>query len=90
MTTSWSGPTRRAFAGSAPLSGPADPALVAALGDPADRSDGAMVVVWLDAVGPRLLAALRRARPPQGVRVLATVDAALLHPDVTPGGPDRG
>ncbi|HEY2224196.1 tetratricopeptide repeat protein [Actinomycetospora sp.] len=78
-------PDPAALAGSAPLTGPADPALVAALADPADGADGAGVVVWLDAVGPALLAALHRARPPEGVRVLATADAALLDPDITPG-----
>jgi tetratricopeptide (TPR) repeat protein len=83
-------PDPAALAGSAPLTGPADPALVAALADPADGDDGAGVVVWLDAVGPALLTALHRARPPEGVRVLATADAALLHPDVTSGEAGHG
>lgn len=74
-------PDPAALAGSAPLSGPADPALL-------DASEG--VVLWLDGVGPALLAALLAARPPAGVRILATVDAALLHPDVTPAAPDPG
>ncbi|NMO92504.1 hypothetical protein [Actinomycetospora sp. TBRC 11914] len=81
-------PDPAALGGADPLGSPADPALVAALsGTGAGPEPG--VVVWLDAVGPGLLAALRRARPPAGVRVLATVDAALLHPDVTPGEVDR-
>ncbi|MFC5066234.1 hypothetical protein, partial [Actinomycetospora atypica] len=74
-------PDPAALAGSAPLSGPADPALL-------DASEG--VVLWLDGVGPALLAALLVARPPAGVRILATVDAALLHPDVTTTAPDPG
>lgn len=74
-------PDPAALAGSAPLSGPADPALL-------DASEG--VVLWLDGVGPALLAALLAARPPAGVRILATVDAALLHPDVTTVAPESG
>jgi tetratricopeptide (TPR) repeat protein len=70
------------LAGADPLAAPADPALVAALAEP---PDGPGVVVWLDGVGPALLAVLREARPPAGVRILATSDAALLHPDVNPG-----
>ena len=80
-------PDPATLAGSDPLAAPADPALVATLADP---PDGPGVVVWLDGVGPALLAALRRARPPDGVRILATTDAALLHPDVTPGEVGRG
>jgi tetratricopeptide (TPR) repeat protein len=83
-------PDPAALAGSAPLTGPADPALVAALADPAGAGDDSGVVVWLDAVGPALLAALHRARPPRGVRVLATADAALRHPDITPDEPGPG
>ncbi|MCD2192332.1 hypothetical protein LQ327_02835 [Actinomycetospora endophytica] len=83
-------PDPAALAGSAPLTGPADPALLAALAEPADGTDGVGVVVWLDAVGPALLAALHHARPPRGVRVLATADAALLHPDITPDEPGPG
>ena len=75
-------PDRATLAGNDPLAAPADPALVAALAEP---PEGPGVVVWLDGVGPALLAVLRRARPPAGVRILATADADLLHPDVTPG-----
>ena len=80
-------PDPATLAGSDPLAAPADPALVATLAEP---PDGAGVVVWLDGVGPALLAVLRQARPPAGVRILATADAALLHPDVTPGEAGRG
>ena len=80
-------PDPATLAGSDPLAAPADPALVAALTEP---PDGPGVVVWLDGVGPALLAVLRRARPPAGVRILATADADLLHPDVTPGEAGRG
>jgi tetratricopeptide (TPR) repeat protein len=83
-------PDPATLAGSDPLGAPADPALVAALADPAGPPDGTGVVVWLDGVGPALLAVLCRARPPAGVRILATADAALLHPDVTPGEVGRG
>ena len=75
------------LAGADPLAAPADPALVAALAEP---PDGPGVVVWLDGVGPALLAVLREARPPAGVRILATADAALRHPDVTGGDPGPG
>lgn len=68
-----------------PLASPADPALVASLAGDEALSGTPGVVVWLDAVGPALLGALRRARPQAGVRVLATADAALLHPDVVRG-----
>ncbi|MCD2190171.1 hypothetical protein [Actinomycetospora soli] len=79
-------PDPAALGGSAPLSGPADPTLVDALRRrPADG-----LVIWLDGIGPSLLAALLAARPPEGARVLATVDEALLHPDVTPGDPAPG
>ncbi|GLZ50533.1 hypothetical protein Acsp07_01500 [Actinomycetospora sp. NBRC 106378] len=79
-------PDPAALGGSAPLSGPADPALVDALRD--RPTDG--LVIWLDGIGPALLAALLAARPPEGARVLATVDDALLHPDVTPVDPGPG
>ncbi|MDL5155724.1 hypothetical protein [Actinomycetospora termitidis] len=79
-------PDPASLAGSAPLSGPADPGLLDALADHPD--DGS--VIWLDGVGPALLAALLVARPPAGVRILATVDEALLHPDVTPVQPGAG
>lgn len=79
-------PDPAALGGSAPLAGPADPALVEALRRRPD--DG--LVIWLDGVGPALLAALLAARPPEGARVLATVDDALLHPDVTPVEPGPG
>ncbi len=75
-------PDPAALAGTDPLAAPADPSLVAALADP---GAGPGVVVWLDGVGPALLAVLLRARPPAGVRVLVTADAGLLHPDVVPG-----
>jgi tetratricopeptide (TPR) repeat protein len=70
------------LAGADPLAAPADPALVAALAEP---PEGPGVVVWLDGVGPALLAVLRAARPPAGVRILATADGGLLHPDITAG-----
>ncbi|WP_026204829.1 hypothetical protein [Actinomycetospora chiangmaiensis] len=79
-------PDPAGLGGSAPLSGPADPALVDALRRRPD--DG--LVIWLDGIGPALLAALLTARPPEGARVLATVDDALLHPDVTPATPGPG
>ncbi|GAA4835749.1 hypothetical protein GCM10023201_25530 [Actinomycetospora corticicola] len=79
-------PDPAALGGSAPLSGPADPALVDALRRrPADG-----LVIWLDGIGPALLAALLVARPPEGARVFATVDEALLHPDVTRVAPGPG
>ncbi len=83
-------PDPATLGGTDPLAAPADPALVAALARPDEQPDAPGVVVWLDGVGPALLAVLLRARPPAGVRVLATADAALLHPDVTPGEPGRG
>ncbi len=74
-------PDPATLGGADPLGAPADPALAGLTGS----HEPAGLVVWLDGIGPSLLRALRRAQPPAGVRILATVDTALLHPDVTPG-----
>jgi tetratricopeptide (TPR) repeat protein len=78
-------PDPATLGGSDPLASPADPALVASLAGGGALPGSPGLVVWLDAVGPALLGALRRARPPAGVRILATADSALLHPDVVRG-----